>query len=245
MLCCGCACGLRARLRSVRRTSWGAIRPTRASPFTIDRCVVTRWLEGSPWGFPKVDVQRYDVHVIHCLIPLSSLYIYMQFIHSPPSVPLSPPSPSSPLSPSLPLPPSLPPLLPPSLPSLPPSFPISPPSPPSLLSYLSSLPSLPSPPFPPSLPSLPPTPPSLSSLSQKVQKHHKSLPDHNTVDSDGDTLLHAYIRRKDKHRNECLLALLVYGNCDVDKENGHGFTPLHIAAEVSVERVKVLCVLGV
>lgn len=79
--------------------------------------------------------------------------------------------------------------------------------------------------------------PHILSLSQKVQKHLKSLTDHNAVNSDGDTLLHAYIRRKDKHKNECLLTLLVYGNCDVDKENAHGFTPLHIAAEVWVGKV--------
>ena len=70
----------------------------------------------------------------------------MQFIHSPPSVPLSLPSPSSPLS-----------SLPPSLPSLPPSFPISPPSPPSFPISPPSPPSLPLPSFPPSLPPSPPS----------------------------------------------------------------------------------------
>ena len=72
-----------------------------------------------------------------------------------------------------------------------------------------------------------------SSLAlQKVRKHLSNLEDHNVLNSDGDTLLHTYIRRKDKHKKECLLSLLVYGDCDVDAENKQGVTPLHLAAEV-------------
>ena len=67
---------------------------------------------------------------------------------------------------------------------------------------------------------------------QKVQKYLKELRDHNKVNVNGDTLLHAYVRRKDKHRDECMLALLVYGQCSVDGANRQGFTPLHLAAEV-------------
>lgn len=70
--------------------------------------------------------------------------------------------------------------------------------------------------------------------SQKVQRYLKELQDHNELNEHGDTLLHAIVRRKDKYRQECLLALLVYGRCDVDGGNMQGFTPLHIAAEVAV-----------
>ncbi|CAI8029956.1 85/88 kDa calcium-independent phospholipase A2 [Geodia barretti] len=67
----------------------------------------------------------------------------------------------------------------------------------------------------------------------KVQKFLKELPDHNEANENGDTLLHAFVRRRDKYSQDCLLALLVYGQCDVDGGNHQGFTPLHIAAELN------------
>ena len=71
-------------------------------------------------------------------------------------------------------------------------------------------------------------------LLQKVQKFLKDLQDHNEANENGDTLLHAFVRRRDKYSQDCLLALLVYGQCDVDGGNHQGFTPLHIAAEVCI-----------
>ena len=94
--------------------------------------------------------------------------------------------------------------------------------------------------IPPLSPSLfhlytPPPPPPLYP-KQKVQRLLKELENHDARNTDGDTLLHTYVRRQDKHKKDCLLALLMYGSCDVDGSNKQGFTPLHIAAEVSFLR---------
>ena len=58
--------------------------------------------------------------------------------------------------------------------------------------------------------------------------------DTNTYDKNGDTPLHAYVRRKDKNKLDCLVAFLINAKeYDVDRKNGDGDTPLHVACKVS------------
>ncbi|CAI8037585.1 hypothetical protein GBAR_LOCUS21021 [Geodia barretti] len=40
--------------------------------------------------------------------------------------------------------------------------------------------------------------------AEKVQKFLKELPDHNEANENGDTLLHAFVRRRDKYSQDCL-----------------------------------------
>ena len=68
---------------------------------------------------------------------------------------------------------------------------------------------------------------------QHVQKLLKNNPDPDAVDDNGDTPLHAYVKRKDKHKFDCLTTLLIHSKCDLDKPNHDGMTALHLAAEVS------------
>ena len=49
---------------------------------------------------------------------------------------------------------------------------------------------------------------------------------------DGDTPLHAYVRRQDKHKMECLMTFLVHADYDVDMVNDDGDSPLHLACKV-------------
>ena len=61
----------------------------------------------------------------------------------------------------------------------------------------------------------------------------RSEVDPDAADEKGDTPLHAYVKRTDKHKFECLMALLVHSKCDLDKPDQEGMTPLHLAAQVS------------
>ncbi len=48
----------------------------------------------------------------------------------------------------------------------------------------------------------------------------------------GDAPLHAYVRRKDKNKLDCLMAFLTDPKCDVDVVNEEGDSPLHLACKV-------------
>jgi len=69
--------------------------------------------------------------------------------------------------------------------------------------------------------------------TQHVQKLLKNNPDPDAVDDNGDTPLHAYVKRKDKHKFDCLVTFLIHSKCDLDKPNANDMTALHLAAEVS------------
>ena len=72
-------------------------------------------------------------------------------------------------------------------------------------------------------------------LLQKVLKYldQKGV-DANALDENGDTPLHAYVRRKDKNKLECLMIFLINASYEVDKLNKSGDTPLHLACKVCV-----------
>jgi len=69
--------------------------------------------------------------------------------------------------------------------------------------------------------------------AQHVLKLLRSEVDPDAADEKGDAPLHAYVKRTDKHKFECLMALLVHSKCDLDKPDEEGMTPLHLAAQVS------------
>ena len=49
---------------------------------------------------------------------------------------------------------------------------------------------------------------------------------------DGDTPLHAYVRRRDKNKLGCLMTFLINAKCDVNAVNKDGDSPLHLACKV-------------
>ena len=52
---------------------------------------------------------------------------------------------------------------------------------------------------------------------------------------EGDTPLHAYVRRGDKQKLSCLMTLLINADCDVNAFNQEGDAPLHLACRVRGE----------
>ena len=60
----------------------------------------------------------------------------------------------------------------------------------------------------------------------------------NGVNANGDAPIHAIVKRKCKRKADCkekvdlLLALLTYGDVDVNLQNANGMTALHFTAEV-------------
>lgn len=53
---------------------------------------------------------------------------------------------------------------------------------------------------------------------------------------DGETPLHAYVRRHDKQKLQCLMTFLVHAEYDVDMVNKDGDSALHLACKVSLFR---------
>lgn len=49
---------------------------------------------------------------------------------------------------------------------------------------------------------------------------------------DGDTPLHAYVKRQDKQRMNCLMAFLIHAEYDVNMVNKDGDSALHLACKV-------------
>ena len=66
--------------------------------------------------------------------------------------------------------------------------------------------------------------------------------DVNTLDeATGNAPIHALVtRKKQSHRAELLLALLIYGNVQIDLLNRRKMTALHLAIEVRFSRSAVL-----
>ena len=56
--------------------------------------------------------------------------------------------------------------------------------------------------------------------------------DHNVQDMDGDAPVHAYVKRKDKEKMNCLMTFLIHSKCDVNLPNEEGQTALHLACQV-------------
>ncbi len=50
----------------------------------------------------------------------------------------------------------------------------------------------------------------------------------------GDAPLHAYIRRRDKQKQNCLMTFLIHAEHDVNLVNEEGDTALHLACKVSL-----------
>ena len=65
--------------------------------------------------------------------------------------------------------------------------------------------------------------------------HHlgKDEVDADGIDENGDSPIHAYVRRGDKKRMECLMAFLINAKYkDINAKNTDGDTPLHLACKV-------------
>ena len=61
--------------------------------------------------------------------------------------------------------------------------------------------------------------------------------DVNTINSDGDTPLHCYVKMDRPDKIDYITALLVHcniGTLNINKKNRHGNTPLHLATQVFV-----------
>ena len=61
--------------------------------------------------------------------------------------------------------------------------------------------------------------------------------DVNTVNSDGDTPLHCYVKMDRPDKIDYITALLVHcniGTLKINKKNRHGNTPLHLATQVFI-----------
>ena len=69
--------------------------------------------------------------------------------------------------------------------------------------------------------------------TQHVLKLLRSEVDPDAADDKGDTPLHAYVKRKDKNKFDCLMTLLIHSKCELDNPDEEGMTPLHLAAQVS------------
>lgn len=73
-----------------------------------------------------------------------------------------------------------------------------------------------------------------SAFSQKVLKYLGREGVDVSFRHNGDTPLHAYVSRKDKHKLDCLMTFLINApKCDVDMLNDDGNTALHLACKVS------------
>ena len=53
------------------------------------------------------------------------------------------------------------------------------------------------------------------------------------LNREGDAPLHYYIKRRDKHRFDCLMAFLIHSTSIIDLVNNDGMTALHLSCEVS------------
>lgn len=58
--------------------------------------------------------------------------------------------------------------------------------------------------------------------------------DHNALDANGDAPLHCFVKRKDREKFNCLMALLIHSKCDINLPNKDGQTALHLACQVKI-----------
>lgn len=52
------------------------------------------------------------------------------------------------------------------------------------------------------------------------------------LNREGDAPIHYYVKRRDKHKFDCLVAFLIHSQSIVDLVNNDGMTALHLACEV-------------
>ena len=77
-------------------------------------------------------------------------------------------------------------------------------------------------------------------MMQAVKKLLFEVTEHDTLDSNGDTPLHCFVKRKDREKFNCLIIFLIHSKCDVNLLNKDGQTALHLACQVKYEYTAVV-----